>query len=88
MINEKKVTAGQTFNVLTWQHILVKEEFVMLRDSLTQYFQQHQRLLLEQTTTSKSCLFCYDCHDGKMIYQLLQHTQWNRKHHPFKLVTA
>ena len=27
----------------------------------------------------------YDVHDGKMLYNLLQHSLWNRKHHPFLL---
>jgi len=29
--------------------------------------------------------FVYDVHDGKMIYNLLQHSLWNGKNHPFLL---
>jgi hypothetical protein len=64
--------------------MMAKEEFVMLRDSLTEYFEERQRLL-EESASSKPRLFCYDCHDGKMIYQYLQCSPWNRKHHPFIL---
>ena len=30
----------------------------------------------------------YNMHDGKMLYLLTQHSQWNRKHHPFLLCTC
>ena len=32
------------------------------------------------------CMF--DIHDGKMLYMLTGHSQWNRKHHPFLLCSC
>ena len=41
------------------------------------------RVKIDGFEESKVC--CYECHDGKMLYNLTQHSQWNRKHHPFLL---
>jgi DNA-directed RNA polymerase subunit M/transcription elongation factor TFIIS len=35
------------------------------------------------TTQRTAKIYCYECHDVKMLYLLTQHSQWNRKHHPF-----
>ena len=43
---------------------------------------------LRQNSARSSCsqkYFFYDLHDGKMLYLLTQHAQWNRKFHPFLL---
>jgi hypothetical protein len=84
MLNTKQVTAGQTSNILTWQQVLAKEDKYIMQQSSKDYFRDRKRLLdgnSERNSSNK--IFCYDCHDGKMIYQLLQCSMWNRKHSPF-----
>ena len=86
MITSKQVKAGSSFNICTWMQVLGKEEFTTLNGSLSNYFQSRQ----EYTSGTKkiqhlpnSKVYCYDVHDGKMMYMLFQHSVWNRKHHPF-----
>ena len=38
--------------------------------------------------TTDCDLSFYDLHDGKMLYLLTQHSQWNRRHHPYLLCTC
>lgn len=83
MINKRQVTSGQTSNILTWQQVLGKEDKFIMQQSLTDYFEGQQRLLHRNSEDRTTKIFCYNCHDGKMIYQLVQCSQWNRKHHPF-----
>lgn len=78
MLNTKKVTAGQTSNILTWQQVLAKEDKYIIQQLSKEYFRDWKHLLdgnSECNTSNK--IFCYDCHDGKMIYQLLQCSMWN-----------
>ena len=86
MITSKQVKAGSSFNICTWMQVLGKEDFTTLNGSLSNYFQSRQ----EYTSGTKkiqhlpnSKVYCYDVHDGKMMYMLFQHSVWNRKHHPF-----
>lgn len=76
-INEKTITAGQTYNILTWQQVLGK--LILSRDINVC---QMNHNIFEDTSTKKK-INCYDCHDGKMIYLLPQCSLWKNKHHPF-----
>ena len=90
LINKQEVKAGSSFNILTWMQVLAKETFEVVNVSLKSdgYWNQRQSLVdgvakLEGYPNSK--VFIYDMHDGKMIYNMLQHSEWNRKHNPFIL---
>ena len=50
--------------------------------SVKLYFEERMQVKIKEEY--KLYLF-YDIHDGKMLYLLLQHSQWNRKHNPFLL---
>ena len=90
MINSRNVDSGSSFNILTWMQVMAKETFPVMKASLEldEYWTTRTALssgdiaLKSHPTSSVSI---YDIHDGKMIYSLLQHSQWNRKHHPFLL---
>ena len=48
---------------------------------------EEKKLLMdrEMTVLPGVNMSFYDLHDGKMLYMLTQHSQWNRKYHPFLL---
>ena len=90
MINSKMVESGSSFNILTWMQVMAKENYDVMKASLEldDYWKSRVSLSTGEATIKNnpnSRVFVYDIHDGKMIYSLLQHSQWNRKHHPFLL---
>ena len=89
MLETGLVTAGSSFNILTWLQVIGKEDLKLLTCVLPQDFWDFKRHLetsnikLDKLPNSK--LWCYEVHDAKMLYSMLQHSQWNRIHHPFLL---
>ena len=61
-----------------------KEEPYMLLTVLEDNYKSKAQLK-DKLKQKGSLIDLYDIHDGKMIYNLLQCSQWNRKHHPFLL---
>ena len=56
----------------------------MLLSSLQEHYTS--RMLFKKEMSAKGFeLDLYDIHDGKMLHNLTQHSQWNRKYHPFLL---
>ena len=90
MINEKKIRAGESFNILTWMQVIGKENYELVSSSLkkSKYWEDRKDLMegrMKLPGLENSKVFCYECHDGKMLYNMTQHSQWNRKNHPFLL---
>ena len=84
-INNKKITAGNSRHILTWQQVMGTESLDMLMPSLSSYFQE--RLEVSEDSMFDNWFF-YDLHDGKMLYLLTQHSLWNRKTKPFLLCSC
>ena len=84
-IQEKKVAAGSSFNILTWLQVIGKEKIDLLKIVGSDYLTARKKIV-EGSLTIPSCpnskLWCYDVHDGKMHYELTQHSKWNRKYCP------
>ena len=83
-INSRKVTAGSSLNVLTWQQVQGTESLSVMLPAVTAYFEQKK--MLKETVDSnnnRNNYYYYDLHDGKMLYLLTMHSQWNRIHKPF-----
>jgi len=70
--------------ILTWMQCAAKEEPYMLLTVLEDHYKSKAQLK-DKLKQKGSLINSYDIHDGKMIYNLLQCSQWNRKHHPFLL---
>ena len=90
MIQDRRIKAGESFNILTWLQVIGKETFDVTDSSLrhSNYWSTRKDLIegkLKVDGMERSKVFCYECHDGKMLYSLTQHSQWNRKYHPFLL---
>ena len=89
LIQEKHVTAGASFNVCTWLQMMGKENLKMMKCVLDNEYWTSRKALVEGSKKmqglSSSKVWVYDVHDAKMLYSLLQHSQWNRKHKPFLL---
>ena len=91
MIQNRKVQAGSSLNILTWQQMIAKEELSTMLPALQSFFSSRQTYVLNAFPLEKhpqSKLWCYDLHDVKMLYLLTQHSLWNRKHHPFLLCSC
>ena len=91
MIQQKHVQAGSSLNILTWQQMIAKEELSTMIPALQSFLLSRKRYVSSSFPLKKhprSKLWCYDLHDVKMLYLLTQHSQWNRKHHPFLLCSC
>ena len=85
-INSKKMTAGSSHNILTWQNLRGKEDYETMMLAVKDYFQSKRALITAQEQEStRSNYWYYNMHDCKMLYLLTQHSLWNRIHHPFLL---
>ena len=81
-IQDKHIASGSSFNILTWMQVIGKESIKVLRTVLSTYFESRQKILEGSSRISSlpdSSIWCYDVHDGKMQYELTQHSKWNRK---------
>ena len=86
-INSREITAGSSLNVLTWQQLRGSESILTMKPAVEDYFNS-KKILRDSLDDKRKKYFYYDLHDGKMLYLLTQHSQWNRKHHPFILCTC
>jgi hypothetical protein len=88
-INTRSITAGSSLNILTWQQLSGQESLYRMIPAVEDYFNSKALLQNDITGTSRSKYWCYDMHhDGKMLYLLTQHSQWNHIFHPFLLCTC
>ncbi len=93
LIQTKQIKAGSSFSILTWMQIIGKEDLSTMKHSLNTYFDKRRKYTEGSRLGlipkyNQSNMYCYDIHDGKMIYLLLQHLQWNRKYHPYAFCTC
>lgn len=86
LVQNGTVQAGSSFNILTWMQLLAKEELHVLQASMKDYLEIRRELVegsIKSNLLPNSKLWCYDVHDGKLLYLMAQHSMWNRKNHPF-----
>ena len=89
-ISNGVVTSGNSKNILTWMQIMGKEEFPVVYQGAHSFLEgiikwkENEQRKNEQ----KDDLHVYNVHDVKMLYNMLQHSQWNRKFHPFLLCSC
>lgn len=86
-INKKIVTAGSSLNVLTWQQLRGTESIHSMKPAVEEYFKT-KKVQRDLSLEEGKKYSYYDLHDGKMLYLLTQHSQWNRKFNPFLLCTC
>ena len=91
LLEQGMITPGSSLDILTWLQLMAKEEIGVLDEVTKDYYNVRTRfnnkslkLEVEEPGTGIE-VFCYDTHDGKMIYELTQHSSWSRKHHPYVL---
>jgi hypothetical protein len=84
-INDKTVSPSSSLNMLTWQQLLGHESLSTIMPAVKEYFNCKSKLYTHNNESSSTKYWYYDIHDGKMLYLLTQHSQWNRKFHPFLL---
>ena len=89
MIHKQQIKGGSSFNICTWQQLMGKEDFKLMNTALTADYWNSRKGFVDGDvsvdTLPNSKVWVYDTHDAKMLYLLLQHSLWNRKHHPFLL---
>ena len=88
LVQSKQLRPASSFNILTWMQILGKEELKLLLSSTSNFLKERRELYEKRVTATSyptSKHWIYDVHDAKMLFLLTQHSQWNRKFHPFLL---
>ena len=83
LIQSKEIKAGASSNILTWLQVLGKEELPLIKAATEIYYQERNSRTEHSGLLNNSRIWYYDLHDVKMLYLLTQHSQWNRKFHPF-----
>ena len=73
-------TTAKSDTILTWQQILASESPQNVMPAFREYYSCIRKLQDENGD-----VIVYDCHDGKMLYILTQHSLWNRSGFPFLL---
>ncbi len=84
-IEEKTIRAGSSFNILTWLQVIGKETIEVLKIVGKEYLGSRKKIVersLKIPSLPNSKIWCYDVHDGKMQYELSQHSKWNRTYCP------
>ena len=84
-IEEKTIRAGSSFNILTWLQVIGKETIDVLKVVGAEYLGSRKKIVegsMKVPSLPNSKIWCYDVHDGKMQYELTQHSKWNRKYCP------
>ena len=89
-VQSKQITGGSSLNILTWQQVRGTENLHTMMPAVEEYFRtkrnfREERKREEDAGTVAGRYNFYDLHDGKMLYLLTQHSQWNRKYKPFLL---
>jgi hypothetical protein len=77
-------STAKSSSILTFMQVAAKEEPCMLLSVLKQHYES-KIMFKEELSKQGTNLTLYDVHDAKMLYNLTQHSQWNRKYHPFVL---
>ena len=78
-------SSSSSFNILTWLQMLGEEKPSFIFPVIEQHYEEKHKIRSSGETIENSSPCFYDCHDGKMLYILTQHSLWNRKHNPFLL---
>jgi hypothetical protein len=84
-IQQKQIKAGSSFNILTWMQAIAKEKIGVLSVIGAEYFHSRKKILdgsLKIPAYPNSRIWCYDVHDVKFVYELTQHSKWNRSGSP------
>ena len=77
-------STARSSSILTFMQVAAKEEPSMLLSVLKNHYES--RIKLKEKLKNDGINLClFDVHDGKMICNIMQHSKWNRKHHPFIL---
>ena len=84
LLSLKDYSTSKSANILTWMQAASKEEPCMLLSVLDEHYKSRKELQ-ESVKNSGINLHCFEVHDAKMIYNLTQHSLWNRRFHPFLL---
>ena len=96
MLNSESITAGSSSNIYTWQQLKGTEKPELIFPAVRNYFNL-KSLLYDETSTitniqngnsNQTRVSFYDLQNGKMLHLLTQHSQWNRKYHPFLSCTC
>ena len=78
-----EVSAGSSKHILTWQQLMGQETLCTVVASVTKYLEDKKKFRTENE--SRSNYYCYELHDGKMLYTITKHSQWNRRNFPYLL---
>jgi hypothetical protein len=81
MVSRKQIIPGSSVNILTWMQILGKEQIDVLEICSSKYFEERQSLIdgrAKLVGLEQSKLYHYDAFDGKLLYEHLQCSKWNR----------
>ena len=81
-VDKYNTTAGSK-NILTWKQMLGNENYANVSEAIKDEYNERHSLLNEYKSKHDCQIYQYHMHDGKMLYLLKQHSQWNRKHYPF-----
>ena len=84
------ISTGSSFNILTWQKLKCEENKETMMPAVRDLYKEKASLLKDQRDNQQRLipdahLNFKELHDGKMVYCLTGHVQWNRKNHPFLL---
>lgn len=80
MIQNKLVKGGASFDICAWVQKM-EINLHMMKDVLDESYWSSQNLLVDKLPLSN--LQVYNGHDAKLLYFLLQYSQWNCKNNPF-----
>jgi len=73
---------SSSWNILTWMQISGKEKCANIFPVIQQVYKEKKLL---RADTMNDNIDCYEMHDGKMIYQLTQHSLYSWKYHTILL---
>ena len=69
-------------DILTWLQAMGKEDFATMKKLVEAHYRERAIKIQELERKYKCKIICYDVHDGKMLYILSQHSNYNRKNYP------
>ena len=77
------VSTASSKNILTWQQFVGEETYFNLLPVINPVFRMKQEI--QSSTIEQVNLKILELHDGDMLYFLIQHFLYSRKHNPFLL---
>ena len=81
---KKELPVGSSHGVLTYQQIGAPEKLEYIREPMEVVLKDLQDMQKNGELKIDDCdIYHYEMHDGKMLYCITQHSQWNRLHHGF-----